>query len=90
MRSTSAPRRDVRTIEKIIDAEVRLESERRGGAVARHDAVVRENVCRRLLNDGRNKGPRPPGGAWVFTELTPLIEEAPDWLLQLAERNAAA
>jgi len=40
-------------ISKIIQDEMWLEGERRGCEVARHDAVVRENVCRVILRVGQ-------------------------------------
>lgn len=45
--------RQLRLIQKIIDDETWLEGERRGCAVARDDGVVRENVCRIVLEIGR-------------------------------------
>jgi hypothetical protein len=44
--------RQLKVIQKIIQDETWLESERRGYAVSSADTVVRENVCRVVLRIG--------------------------------------
>lgn len=45
--------REIPVIQKIIQDETWLEAERRGCPVAANDAVVRENVCRVILQIGQ-------------------------------------
>lgn len=45
--------RQLQLIQKVIQDEVWLEGERRGGAVSPDDPAVRENVCRVILRIGK-------------------------------------
>ena len=45
--------REIPVIQKIIQDEMWLEGERRGCAVSANDSVVRENVCKVILQIGQ-------------------------------------
>ena len=61
--------REIPVIRKIIQDETWLEGERRGCEVAPTDRVVRENVCRVILQVGQQIRD------WVSRDLPPPIAE---------------
>lgn len=78
--------REIPVIRKIIQDETWLEGERRGCHVMPDDRVVRENVCRVILQVGEQLRASitqelPPGAAQTATTTNtqPTATEALDW-----------